>query len=232
LASDDWNACTLEAGADRTYAVLDGGEDFGGADLSGIDLTLSRLDDVNFDGASLQDATLIGAQGGFGATFIGADFSGADLTSAALRNVGQANLTNAKLAGARIGFTDVLTLEGADLDNAWLRQDEPVLAAGFTPLELSLTGLDLSGAWISGPSEGGEPHLAIADLRGANLERARLYGREDGHLRALLRSVVAYRLAFGQPRQDDIVAWLGDRLTDADDSSLLNDLRVALSPPD
>ncbi len=55
--------------------------------------------------------------------------------------------------------------------------------------------------------------------------------REEGHFRALLRSVVAYRLAFGQPRQDDIIAWLGDRLTGPDGVVLLDGLRVDLSPP-
>lgn len=54
--------------------------------------------------------------------------------------------------------------------------------------------------------------------------------REAGQLQALLRSVVTYRLAFGQPRQDDLVAWLGNRLS-TQDPDLFEDLRVDLSPP-
>lgn len=56
--------------------------------------------------------------------------------------------------------------------------------------------------------------------------------REEGQLQALLRSVVAYRLAFGQPRQDDLVAWLGDRMAgDAGSDDRIARLRVDLSPP-
>jgi hypothetical protein len=50
-------------------------------------------------------------------------------------------------------------------------------------------------------------------------------------LEALRRSLAAYRLVFGQPRQDDLVAYLHQRFDDAELRALLDELRIDLSPP-
>lgn len=82
---------------------------------------------------------------------------------------------------------------------------------------------DLVPYWVFRPSETGaaiERHVPLLPL-----------SREEGQLQALLRSVVAYRLAFGQPRQDDLVAWLGDHVgADGTNGALFDDLRVDLTP--
>jgi hypothetical protein len=83
---------------------------------------------------------------------------------------------------------------------------------------------DLVPYWVFQPNDGGafiERHVPLIPL-----------SREEGHLRALLRSVATYRLAFGQPRQDDLLKWLSDRVVaNGSLESLVNGLRVDLSPP-
>lgn len=55
--------------------------------------------------------------------------------------------------------------------------------------------------------------------------------REIEQLERLKRSLVVYRLVFGQPRQEDLVAWLSARLTAEDQSDYGDALRIDLSPP-
>ena len=50
--------------------------------------------------------------------------------------------------------------------------------------------------------------------------------REVGQLSRLKRSVALYRLVFGQPRQEDLIEYLAG----VDDQSILNELRIDLSP--
>ena len=50
--------------------------------------------------------------------------------------------------------------------------------------------------------------------------------REVGQLSALKRSLALYRLVFGRPRQDDLVSLLAE----IDDQSILDELRIDLSP--
>ncbi len=54
--------------------------------------------------------------------------------------------------------------------------------------------------------------------------------REVERLARLRRSLVAYRLVFGQPRQEDLVAYLQDRVTPEDLAGLVEELRVDLTP--
>jgi hypothetical protein len=56
------------------------------------------------------------------------------------------------------------------------------------------------------------------------------YSREEEQLERLKRSLTVYRLAFGQPRQDDLIAFF-ERLTQAGiDASVISDWQIDLSP--
>jgi hypothetical protein len=55
--------------------------------------------------------------------------------------------------------------------------------------------------------------------------------RDRSRLEALTRSLVAYRLAFGQPRQEELVAYLRTRFTDDEIDDLKAELHIDLSPP-
>lgn len=56
------------------------------------------------------------------------------------------------------------------------------------------------------------------------------FSREVTRLAWLKRSLTVYRLAFGQPRQDDLLEYL-QHLVGADmDSSMLDDLQIRLEP--
>ncbi|MCY4176469.1 MAG: helicase-related protein [Acidimicrobiaceae bacterium] len=54
------------------------------------------------------------------------------------------------------------------------------------------------------------------------------FSREAAALPRLRKTLAAYRLAFGQPRQEELVEYLGDNLSD----EALQQLRIDLSPPD
>lgn len=55
--------------------------------------------------------------------------------------------------------------------------------------------------------------------------------REQGQLVALERSLVTYRLALGQPGQEDLVEFLSAHVTDEEFRRQMADLRVDLTPP-
>jgi hypothetical protein len=55
--------------------------------------------------------------------------------------------------------------------------------------------------------------------------------REVGRLAALRRSVAAYRLVIGQPRQDDLLQWLSSRYSEEEFGHLQEELRINLTPP-
>ncbi len=58
------------------------------------------------------------------------------------------------------------------------------------------------------------------------------FSRDEARLAALKRSLAAYRLAFGQPRQEDLVAFL-ERSLDADEVARVSEeLRIDLAPRD
>jgi len=58
------------------------------------------------------------------------------------------------------------------------------------------------------------------------------FSRESARLPQLRKSLAVYRLAFGQPRQEELVEFLGDRISDEDRvPDALSQLRIDLSPP-
>jgi hypothetical protein len=57
------------------------------------------------------------------------------------------------------------------------------------------------------------------------------YSRESSRIGDLLSSVAYYRLAFGQPRQEELVRHVLTNVTDADLRAELCNIRVDLSPP-
>jgi len=57
------------------------------------------------------------------------------------------------------------------------------------------------------------------------------FSRDEARLVALKRSLAAYRLAFGQPRQEDLIAFLGRSLGEVEAARVCEELRIDLSPP-
>ena len=57
------------------------------------------------------------------------------------------------------------------------------------------------------------------------------FSRDAATLPRLRKSLAAYRLAFGQPRQDELVEFLGADRSDDDLLQLASQLRIDLSPP-
>ncbi len=55
--------------------------------------------------------------------------------------------------------------------------------------------------------------------------------REAEHLPALRNSLAVYRMVFGQPRQQDLVSYLQERLSSEEITRNLERLRIDLSPP-
>jgi hypothetical protein len=81
---------------------------------------------------------------------------------------------------------------------------------------------DLVPFWVL-PVEGGatiERHVPILPL-----------SREDGQLAALRRSLRVYRMAFGQNRQEDVIAYLQKKCSPEKLEQIAGELRVDLSPP-
>jgi len=68
---------------------------------------------------------------------------------------------------------------------------------------------------------------------GARIERhvpAFPLSREHAQLRALSKSLVTYRMVFGQPRQDDLLGYLMSRLDPERLGLMLEGARIDLSP--
>ena len=92
-----------------------------------------------------------------------------------------------------------------------------------------------------GPSGGAERDLAVLGVRPRGIERrptarieryvpALALSRDRAWADELQRSVALYRLAFGQPRQDDLLAYLSGQIDPADFERLVDDLRIDLGP--
>ena len=58
------------------------------------------------------------------------------------------------------------------------------------------------------------------------------FSRDAAALPQLRKALAAYRLAFGQPRQEELVEFLGAHRSDADVLLLASRLRIDLSPPE
>jgi hypothetical protein len=81
---------------------------------------------------------------------------------------------------------------------------------------------DLVPFWVL-PVEGGakiERHILTLPL-----------SREEGQLAALRRSLTVYRMAFGQNRQEDVIAYLQKKCSPEKLEQIAAELRVDLSPP-
>lgn len=79
------------------------------------------------------------------------------------------------------------------------------------------------------------PHWLYTCPGGATIERhVPLYplSRDQYKYEALRRALGAYRLAFGQPRQDELLAYLLDSMSEEQLSELMGALRIDLSPPE
>ena len=85
-------------------------------------------------------------------------------------------------------------------------------------------------------SEGGGlvPYWLFPHDKGAHIERhvpALPLSRDLTQLQALKRSLAVYRMVFGQPRQDDLVAFLLERCPDEMLKEIEPLLRISLAPP-
>jgi hypothetical protein len=101
-------------------------------------------------------------------------------------------------------------------DDPW----ERLFAAGQQKRESGAT--DVIPLWIF-TLEGGshiERHVPVLPL-----------SRDKARLAELKRSLVAYRLAFGQPRQEDLIEYLSSRFSGGEIMQLLDELRIDLAPP-
>ncbi len=77
------------------------------------------------------------------------------------------------------------------------------------------------------------PYWVYAPEGGARIERyvpAMPLSRDAVQLERLRRSLAAYRLVFGQPRQEDLLAFLGGRMSADQVAALADQLRIDLSP--
>jgi hypothetical protein len=55
--------------------------------------------------------------------------------------------------------------------------------------------------------------------------------RDQARIEALRRSLAAYRMVFGQARQEDLLAYLLPRLSGGETTGVIEDLRINLEPP-
>jgi hypothetical protein len=82
---------------------------------------------------------------------------------------------------------------------------------------------DITPYWIYlGSSTGGamiERYVPVLPL-----------SKDESRANALQKSVALYRLAFGQPRQEDLLAYLGTQIDSEEFAGIVDDLRIDLSP--
>ena len=70
--------------------------------------------------------------------------------------------------------------------------------------------------------------------RGASIERhvpILPYSKEEPHFRRLKKMLAVYRLVFGQPRQEDLLEYLSNRISANHGRQVLNTWRISLEPP-
>ena len=83
---------------------------------------------------------------------------------------------------------------------------------------------DLLCYWLFEPDGGGariERHVPILS-----------YSREEPHFKRLKKMLAVYRLVFGQPRQEDLLAYLADKVGGSQDAWDPNSWRISLAPPE
>ena len=105
----------------------------------------------------------------------------------------------------------------AHANEAWQSDDtDDVWAAMFDAASEATPGTtDLEPYWVYPGPAAIERHVLALPM-----------SREVGQLSRLKRSVALYRLVFGQPRQEDLIEYLAG----VDDQSILDELRIDLSP--
>ncbi len=92
-------------------------------------------------------------------------------------------------------------------------------------------------AKLDRPAEANDliPYWIYEVNEGARIERRvpiLAYSRDEPHFHRLKKMLAVYRMVFGQPRQEDILEYLADRVAeDQPDISALDMWRVALEPP-
>jgi hypothetical protein len=89
---------------------------------------------------------------------------------------------------------------------------------------------DLVPFWVY-PARGDSAAAAIANV--AKIERhvpSLPLSREADRIEDLRRSLAVYRMVFGQPRQEDLLSYLMDRLGPDEAQRCLNELRIDLTP--
>jgi len=77
------------------------------------------------------------------------------------------------------------------------------------------------------------PYWVYATEGGSRIERyvpTLPMSRDSAKLAQMRRSLAAYRLVFGQPRQEDMLAYLGSRMSPEAVMALAEDLRIDLTP--
>jgi hypothetical protein len=80
-----------------------------------------------------------------------------------------------------------------------------------------------------------EPYWIFETEGGASVERRvplLPFSRDEEQLRRLKRGLALYRLVFGQPRQEDLLAHLADRMTEEEARAAVAAWRISLSPPE
>jgi hypothetical protein len=80
----------------------------------------------------------------------------------------------------------------------------------------------------SSPGDGADGHDGVARIE--RYVPALALSRDRARAEALQRSVALYRLAFGQPRQDDLLAYLAGEIDSAEFERLADDLKIDLGP--
>jgi Helicase conserved C-terminal domain len=103
---------------------------------------------------------------------------------------------------------------GAQVDDPW----EAIFRAGTDHRPPGENDLVPSWVFLGGPA------------RIERLVPTLPFSQDEARLAALKKSVAAYRLAFGQPRQEELVAFLGDRFDSDVLEGLTDQLRIDLTP--
>jgi hypothetical protein len=78
---------------------------------------------------------------------------------------------------------------------------------------------DIEPYWVYDGAAHNERHLPLLPL-----------SRDAQQFVRLRRSLAAYRLVFGQPRQEDLVAYLGEHVDPEQLAEMVNHLRIDLFP--
>jgi hypothetical protein len=115
---------------------------------------------------------------------------------------------------------------------------KPTIISGAAALAAGALAMGAgAAAGVEGRPEGSTdlvPYWVQAADGGAAIERtvlAQPLSREVGRTGELRRALAVYRLAFGQPRQEDLLAYLEQVMSPEQLMALAAELRIDLTPP-